>query len=158
MYFSRLTEKEKQERHYKKQLLTIAKEHEKARELERVQRYHMPAKDKKEEYVEVDESEKFPNSEQKKWEAEQLASAMYQFGAKDAKAQEEYDLLLDDQIDFIQALTMEGSKEKKEQADLSEKERKKMDIEETKKSLPVYPFKDDLIAAIREHQVMYYVI
>lgn len=65
---------------------------------------------------------------------------------------EEYELLLEDQIEFIQALTLEGSmKEKK--AKISETERKKMDIEETKKSLPVYPFRDDLIAAIREHQV-----
>lgn len=39
-----------------------------------------------EEYVEVDEREKQPNSEQKKWEAEQFASEMFQFGAKDAKA------------------------------------------------------------------------
>lgn len=107
-----------------------------------------------EEYVEVDEREKHPNSEQKKWEQEQLASAMFQFGAKDAKSQEEYELLLEDQIDFIQALTMEGSKEKKDtKPELSEAERQKMDIEETRRSLPVYPFKGDLIAAIREHQV-----
>ncbi|XP_061402837.1 pre-mRNA-splicing factor ATP-dependent RNA helicase DHX16 [Musca vetustissima] len=153
-----LTEKEKQEREYKKQLLTIAKEHEKARELERIQRYHMPRdlkKGEKEEYVEVDENEKMPHSEQKKWEAEQLASARFQFGAKDAKAQEEYELLLDDQIDFIQALTMDGSKDKSsKEPELSEAERKRMTIEETKKSLPVYPFKEDLIAAIREHQIL----
>lgn len=116
----------------------------------------MPEKDKKQEYVEVDEIEKFPNSEQKKWEAEQLASAIYQFGAKDAKAQEEYELLLEDQIDFIQALTMEGSKDKDKQPDLTDQERKKMDIQETKRSLPVYPFRDDLIAAIREHQVIFF--
>lgn len=29
-----------------------------------------------------------------------------------------------------------------------------MTIEETQKSLPVYPFKQDLIDAIREHQVL----
>lgn len=29
-----------------------------------------------------------------------------------------------------------------------------MDIEETKKSLPVFPFRDDLIQAVREHQVL----
>ncbi|XP_075150239.1 DEAH-box helicase 16 lethal (2) 37Cb [Haematobia irritans] len=153
-----LTQKEKQEREYKKQLLTIAKEHEKARELERIQRYHMPRdlkKGEKEEYVEVDENEKAPHSEQKKWEAEQLASARFQFGAKDARAQEEYELLLDDQIDFIQALTLDGSKEKaSKEPELSEAERKRMTLEETKKSLPVYPFKEDLIAAIREHQIL----
>lgn len=37
-----LTKREREERQYKKQLLNIAKEHEKARELERIQRYHMP--------------------------------------------------------------------------------------------------------------------
>ncbi|XP_055376601.1 pre-mRNA-splicing factor ATP-dependent RNA helicase DHX16 isoform X2 [Condylostylus longicornis] len=152
-----LTEKEKQEREYKKNLLTIAKEHEKARELERVQRYHMPRdmkKGEKEDYVEIDERERQPNSEQKKWEAEQLASAMFQFGAKDkdSKIKQEYELLLEDQIEFIQALTMEGTKDKK--VEVSEHERKKMDIEETKLSLPIYPFKEDIIASIREHQIL----
>lgn len=155
-----LTEREKEERAYKKRLLNIAKDHEKARDLERVQRYHMPQdvkKGEKYDYVEVDEREKLPNSEQKKWEAEQLASAMFKFGAKDASKsqQEEYDLLLDDQIDFVKAVTMEGTKEKKsKEPELTESERKKMTIEETKKSLPVFPFRDDLIAAIHEHQVL----
>lgn len=83
-----------------------------------------------------------------------MASARFQFGAKDAKAQEEYELLLDDQIDFIQALTMDGSKDKtSKEPEITEAERKRMTIEETRKSLPVYPFKDDLIEAIKEHQV-----
>lgn len=43
----RLTEREKKDREHKKQLLKIAKEHEKARELERVQRYKMPEDIKK---------------------------------------------------------------------------------------------------------------
>ncbi|XP_030376802.1 pre-mRNA-splicing factor ATP-dependent RNA helicase DHX16 [Scaptodrosophila lebanonensis] len=153
-----LTKREREERKYKKQLLNIAKEHEKARELERIQRYHMPQdmkKGERSEYVEVDEFEKQPNSEQKKWEAEQLASARFQFGAKDAKAEEEYELLLDDQIDFIQALTLDGNREKSsKQPELTEKERKRLTLEETRKSLPVYPFKDDLIAAVKEHQVL----
>lgn len=36
-------------------------------------------------YLEVDEKEKGPNYEQKKWEEEQMGSAMMRFGAKDAK-------------------------------------------------------------------------
>lgn len=44
---TRLTEREKKDREHKKQLLQIAKEHEKARELERVQRYKMPQDMKK---------------------------------------------------------------------------------------------------------------
>lgn len=100
----------------------------------------------------MDEREKQPNSEQKKWEAEQLASAMFKFGAKDASKDEEYELLLEDQIEFIQALTMDDHKKEKK-PEISEAQRKTMDIAETKISLPVYPFRNDLIAAIREHQV-----
>lgn len=155
-----MTEREKQDREHKKQLLQIAREHEKARELERVQRYRMPQdmkKGEKEDYYEVDEHEKLPNSEQKKWESERLATAMYKFGSKDAekqKQQEEYDLLLEDQIEFIQAMTMDDSKKKvKDEPKISEHEKKRMDIKETKESLPVYPFRDDLIDAIRAHQV-----
>lgn len=43
----RLTEREKRDREHKKQLLQIAKEHERARELEKVQRYRMPQDIKK---------------------------------------------------------------------------------------------------------------
>lgn len=81
---------------------------------------------------------------------------MYKFGAKDAskQQQEEYELLLEDQIDFIQAITLDGTKKDKKTDDcISEHEKKRMSLRETKMSLPVYPFRDDLIAAIREHQV-----
>lgn len=46
-----------------------------------------------------------------------------------------------------------GTKEKKE-PELTEHQKKRLDIEETKKSLPVFPFRDDLIQAVREHQVL----
>lgn len=183
-----LTKREKEDREHKRQLLQIAREHEKARELERVQRYRMPQDMKKgekgtmtfiqtfsaiskwksiqifiipfpEDYYEVDERENLPNSEQKKWESEQFASAVYKFGSKDAtekqRQQEEYELLLDDQIEFIQAMTIDESKKKeKDEPKVSEQQKKRMDIKETKESLPVYPFRDDLIAAIRSHQVL----
>ncbi|CRK93483.1 CLUMA_CG007019, isoform A [Clunio marinus] len=152
----KLTKREKEEREHKKRLLSIAKQHEEARELERVQRYHMPKDMKtgeKGEYVEVDEREKQPNSEQKKWEAEQLQSALFKFGSRDVKP-DEYDLLLEDEIEFVQVLRMDGSKDIDRKPEVTESEKKKMNIEETKKSLPVYPFRDDLIAAIREHQVL----
>ncbi|CAA9997872.1 unnamed protein product [Nesidiocoris tenuis] len=152
-----LTEREKKERSHKRKLLELAKEHEKARELERVQRYHMPrdVKDSVNEYEEVDDREKKPNYEQKKWEEEQMSSAVFRFGAKNKESQDrEYDLVLDSQIDFIRALSMPGTKEKPEERPMTEKQKKRMTIEETQKSLPVYKFKDDLIAAIQAHQVL----
>ncbi|CAH2238471.1 jg985 [Pararge aegeria aegeria] len=152
-----LTDKEKRDREHKKTILQLAKEHERARELENVQRYHMPqdlGKGEKGEYVEVDENEKLPHSEQRKWEQEQIKSAFFKFGAKDAKAQEEYELLLDEQIDFIQALQLEGNKEKKEEEKISEHQKARLTIEETKKSLPVFPFKKALIEAIKNYQIL----
>ncbi|KAF2902571.1 hypothetical protein ILUMI_03619 [Ignelater luminosus] len=152
-----LTSRERKEREYKKTLLKLAQEHEKARELEHVQRYHMPqdlGKGSKADYVEVDELEKVPHSEQKKWEQEQMASAQFSFGAKTSKT-DEYELLLDDQIEFIQALHLPGDKDKdKKEPELTETQKKKLDIEETKKSLPIYPFRDDIIQAVRDHQVL----
>lgn len=62
-------------------------------------------KGEKADYVEVDELEKVPHSEQKKWEQEQMASAQFSFGTKGLKT-DEYELLLEDQIEFIQALQM----------------------------------------------------
>lgn len=177
VYTFSLTSRERKEREHKKELLKLAQEHEKARELERVQRYHMPrdlGKGSTADYIEVDELEKAPLSEQKKWEKEQMASAVFSFGAKDKAAKDEYDLLIEDQIEFIQALQMPGkrikitvscsscicisllvlgSKDKKE-PQLTETEKKRLDIEETKKSLPVFPFRDDLIQAVKEHQVL----
>lgn len=109
--FCSLTERERKERQHKKELLRLAQEHERARELERVQRYHMPrdlGKGSSADYVEVDDLEKVPQSEQKKWEKDQMASAVFKFGAKDAVKKDEYELLLEDQIQFIQALKMPG--------------------------------------------------
>lgn len=67
-------------------------------------------------YEETDEREKQPNSEQRKWEEEHMHLAMYRFGAKDAnfkKKEKEYDILLDEQIEFIQALKLPGNQKEK---------------------------------------------
>lgn len=42
-----------------------------------------------------------------------MSSAVFHFGAKKKdKSQEEYDLVLDNQIEFIQAMSLAGTKEK----------------------------------------------
>ena len=67
-----------------------------------------------EKYVEVDEGEKAPHYEQRKWEEEQMSSAVFRFGARDkdktSEKNRDYELVLDDEIEFIQALRMPGSK------------------------------------------------
>ena len=37
---------------------------------------------------------------------------------------------------------------------MSESDKKKMSIEETRRSLPIFPFKDDLLNAVSDHQVL----
>lgn len=55
--------------------------------------------------VEVD---KAPITEQQKWEEEQMASAVYKFGAK-RQEKEQYELLIDNQIEFIQTANIPGT-------------------------------------------------
>lgn len=44
--------------------------------------------------------------------------------------------------------------QKPEEKQVSEAEKKKMSIKEVRKSLPIYPFREDLLQAIKEHQVL----
>ncbi|KAK9309042.1 hypothetical protein QLX08_001221 [Tetragonisca angustula] len=150
-----LTDRERTERAHKKQLLQLAKEHEKARELERLQRYYMPLeKGKLAPELEVHDNEP-PQSEQSKWESDQMSSAVFRFGAKDRKAQQDYDLLLEDEVEFVQALRMPGSEKNKKREDSPPPQVKALQtIQEMKKSLPIYPFRNDLIQAIKDHQVL----
>ncbi|CAG0883973.1 unnamed protein product, partial [Darwinula stevensoni] len=162
-----LTEKEKAERAYKKKVLHLAREHENARKMELEWRYHMPEELKggkvDDTYVEVDEKEKVPHAEQRKWEEEKLSSATMKFGAKDAEQKhreksKKYDYVLDDEIEFVQVFQMPGTKEESEETEeqrrKKEIKKQKQSLEETRKSLPIYPFREDLLAAIEEHQIL----
>ncbi|CAH1784821.1 unnamed protein product [Owenia fusiformis] len=156
---SKLTAREKKELEYKRKVLKLAKDHRRAGDVEKVDRYYMPKDDVKpqEGYVE-DSLEKGMNYEQKKWEEEHLSAAVMKFGAKDAKQarkEKDYDYVMDEEIEFVQAVTMPGSNKSAEtESQLSASDLKKMSIEETRKSLPIYKFKDDIIAAVRDHQVL----
>lgn len=108
IYYFSLTERELIDREHKKKLLNLAKEHEKARELENVQRYRMPQdiKDDQMQYeIEVDKTQL---TEQQRWEEEQMSSAVYKFGAK-RQEKEQYELLIDNQIEFIQTANLPGT-------------------------------------------------
>ena len=152
----KITDKERHDLEYKKKILSLARDHDKAKELERVQRYYIPDEDSKPgKYVEVDESEKVPNAEQKKWEEERLNVAKLRFGAKDAeKNKKNYDLLVDAQIDFVQALSLKGTLDKKDEEEIDPYKAKRQSIEECRVSLPIYPYREELIKAINDYQVL----
>ena len=156
-----LTEREKEQKKYRKTILELAKQHDKASEVEKVQRYYMPDEKKKNQeiWLEADDKEKVPHYEQKKWEEEHLAQSQYRVGAKDAKErrakkEKQYDYILDEEIEFVQALSMKGTIKEGKEPELSEHEKKRKTIKEVKESLPVFPFRDDFIEAVKEHQVL----
>ncbi|OQV17529.1 putative pre-mRNA-splicing factor ATP-dependent RNA helicase DHX16 [Hypsibius exemplaris] len=157
----KLTKREQKELEYKRTVFQLSKQHEQARDIERQQRYHIPDATKRdvqnERYVDFDTKDQGPNAEQRKWEEEHQKKAHMHFGARDAKAkQPEYDLLLEeDKIEFVQALTMAGSEAvPNEMNEMSEADRKRMTMKETRESLPIFPFRESLLAAIKEHQVL----
>ena len=128
-------------------------------------------------YVEVDDKESRPFYEQRKWEEDQMRGTALSFGArdKDKKYKEttkEYHLILEDEIEFIKSLPLEGTRKKKRKkkkkrskgdtssADSEEEEKpkseaqvKQQSLDEVRRSLPVYPFRSALLEAVQEHQV-----
>lgn len=154
-----LTERETKDLDYKRIVYQLARDHEKASELEQVDRYTIPVEGEKpsNRYVEPeDDQELGPNADIKKWEEEQMGIATVRFGAKDAKErnkQTEYDLVMEEQVSFVISETV-GGYGTEEMAGPSEVERRRMSLEETRKSLPIYAYKEALLKAISDHQVL----
>ncbi|CAL8079655.1 unnamed protein product [Calicophoron daubneyi] len=155
-----LTARERAELEYKKTLLAVAHSHQQAGELENVPRYFIPTEEKRpqEKYSE-DAHEKDGHSEGKLWEQEHLSSALYTFGAKDkVDNQEKYELVLDDEIDFLKALTHPGANVESGPTPEEEQKKKIADrreaIREAKRSLPIYKFRESLLQAIEDHQIL----
>ncbi|XP_071802163.1 pre-mRNA-splicing factor ATP-dependent RNA helicase DHX16-like [Asterias amurensis] len=162
-----LTKKEKQELEYKKRVLKLAKDHKKAGDKQKEGRYYMPKDDEKpsDKYVEplFDEMELAPRSEQQRWEEEHVKLGSLKFGAKDAKQKhkaKQYDLVVDElgEIEFVSAMQMPGtgdrSQSEPEVRELSAAQRKKQSIAETRKLLPIFKFREDLLQAIEDHQIL----
>jgi len=92
--------------------------------------------------------------EQIHWEQSQAKNALTKFGAKDKPKGEdkEYDLVFDDQIEFVQQEIMAGKFD--EDAQPAVKKTLAQTLAETRKALPIYPFRDDLLKAVRAHQIL----
>ena len=94
------------------------------------------------------------------------------FGAKDASSKsssKKYEMVLEEEIEFVAALKLPGSegqggeeemkrqsrkeKEREKKKGESEQDMKRRQIKECQESLPVFPFKADIIQAVHDHQV-----
>ena len=102
--------------------------------------------------------------EENKWEEQQILSSnsLSSFGSKNKSSNDKnnnYQLLIEDSIQFVQSELLEGEE--------GESERKKVEkrgggggkgggggIEEERKKLPIFPYRKQLLEAVREHQVV----
>ena len=114
-------------------------------------------------YVDKDEhgQERYV-TEQEEWEREQSAKAKAQIAQTERVDEGEYDYVFDDaqKINFVMDTRLDSDAKPmtKEQRALQEQlkaaEAKASSIEGTRKSLPIYTFRDDLLKAIGEYQVL----
>lgn len=186
-----LTEMEKKRLQLRKEVLKLAKG-DRTKKDETDDFYRLPdeyeeqegrtkaEKDKvllKSRYVE----EKVEKTEQQLWEEEQTKKASLSYGKKGKKSKEdkEYDLIFEEQIDFVMTDKKSGydNRKKKKKSNRRNRdedsfnsdasiasEEKKVVTEKTltkhekilegRKKLPVYPYRDELLAAVKDHQVL----
>lgn len=114
-------------------------------------------------YVDRDESgkERFV-TEHEEWEREQTAKAKAQIIQPEFIDEGDYEYVFDDaqRISFIMDSKLDGDRKPmtreqlafQQQIDAAEK--KAASIEETRKSLPIYQYRDELIQAINDHQIL----
>ncbi|KAF7594299.1 hypothetical protein BBP40_009699 [Aspergillus hancockii] len=114
-------------------------------------------------YVDRDEygQERFV-TEHEEWELEQSAKAKAQINRAEFVNEGNYEYVFDDsqKINFVMDAKMEGTQKamSQEQRILQEKlnaaEKKAASIEDTRKSLPIYQFRDEIIQAVHDHQIL----
>ncbi|EFY88989.1 hypothetical protein MAC_04920 [Metarhizium acridum CQMa 102] len=169
----RLSEKEKSEFAKNREILRLAEERLKIDDHR--DGYSMPEdyitekgkldRKKKEEalykrYVERDEfgQEKFV-TEHEEWEREQAAKAKAQIQRAEIE-NEDYDYVMDDQqyIQWSLDSRMAGEGKTKEkiflEAQIDAAEKKALSIQETRKSLPIYQYRDEFLAALEQYQIL----
>ncbi len=173
----RLSQKEKAEFAKNQEVLRLAEE--RLRLDDHKDGYYMPEdyitekgkidKKRKEEalykrYVEKDEygQEKFV-TEHEEWEREQASKAKAQIQREDRENEGEYDYILDEAtyINWGEAALRTDPEGKlltpeqlQLQAQIDAAERKQLSIQETRKSLPIYAYRDEFLAAMAQYQIV----
>ncbi|KAG6113969.1 hypothetical protein E4U14_001569 [Claviceps sp. LM454 group G7] len=171
---ARLSEREKAEFAKNREILRLAEERLKIDDHR--DGYYMPEdyitekgkldRKKKEEalykrYVEKDEygQEKFV-TEHEEWELEQTAKAKAQIQRPEMDNNEDYSYVMDDEqyIQWTLDTRLAGEGKTKEQmfldAQINAAEKKALSIQETRKSLPIYQYRDSFLEALEQYQIL----
>ncbi|KAL8529449.1 hypothetical protein ACS0TY_006761 [Phlomoides rotata] len=168
----KLTEVEQRDLRYKKQIYDLVKK--RTEESDYTNEYRMPeAYDQDggvnqeqrfavalQRYRDPAAEEKMnPFAEQEAWEDHQIDKATLKFGSKDNRQKhDDYEFVFEDQIDFIKATVMDGVNVEQElSVDSPEASTAKTALEKLqsdRKTLPIYPYMDQLLQAVNDHQVL----
>ncbi|KAG9129541.1 hypothetical protein Leryth_023271 [Lithospermum erythrorhizon] len=99
-----------------------------------------------------------PFAEQEAWEDHQIGKATLNYGSKDRKHKsDEYQFVFENQIDFIKATVMDGDNFRESSIESPGKSAAKSALEklqEDRKTLPIYQYRDSLLQAVNDHQVL----
>ncbi|XP_059558127.1 pre-mRNA-splicing factor ATP-dependent RNA helicase DHX16 isoform X1 [Myotis daubentonii] len=157
-----LSQHERRELKYKRRVRDLAREYRAAGEQEKLEatnRYHMPEETRGQPARAVDlveEESGAPGEEQRRWEEARLGAAALKFGARDAASQEpKYQLVLEEEetIEFVRATQLQGDEEPAAPPSPTQAQQQEC-IQAVRRSLPVFPFREELLAAIASHQVL----
>lgn len=157
-----LTKTEKETLKYQEKILTLTKSHIEAGEKAKMKQYFMP--DSRElDYIEVDEDENKPNSEQRIWERTKFEDATISKHKPKSETStqsdliSDFELLLDDK-EFIDLIKREDNFEKyvidPRKAERETKDRNRRELQEMRRKLPVFERREELLQAIAENQII----
>ncbi|KAK7048195.1 pre-mRNA splicing factor [Favolaschia claudopus] len=170
----KISKRERRELEHKKELLKLVEERLKIND--KYEGYQLPEdylteqgkidKKKKENALYQRYEEAKPKDDQfvtdvDQWEASQTRHSTFKSGALDKEeVRDDYEYVFDESqtIKFVMDTAMPGKRmtaaEKLLQDQLDAAEKRAKTIEETRKSLPIYTYKEQLIEAVKEHQVL----
>ncbi|CUA75439.1 pre-mRNA-splicing factor ATP-dependent RNA helicase DHX16 [Rhizoctonia solani] len=169
----KITKREQRDLDYKKQVLALAESRLKIKD--KYEGYQLPDdyeneqgkidKKKKENvlyqrYEEAKEGQFVTDVDQ--WEEAQAKNSAFKSGAMDKpELVDEYDYVFDESqtIQFVMDKAMRGEglsndKDSALRAQIEEAEKKAQSIDQTRKSLPIYAYREQLLEAIETHQVL----
>ncbi|CAL9088587.1 unnamed protein product [Musa textilis] len=168
----KLTEAEERELRYKKKIYELASEH--IEDVDNINEYRMPEAYDQEggvnqerrfaaamlRYRDPGAGDKMdPFAEQEEWENYQSGKANLKFGSKDKKqASADYQYVFEDGVDFIKESIMDGvnynAEMPSENPDDSIAKTAFHKLQEERKTLPIYPYREQLLQAVQTHQVI----
>ncbi|PIN17313.1 mRNA splicing factor ATP-dependent RNA helicase [Handroanthus impetiginosus] len=168
----KLSEAEYRELRYKKEIYELVKK--RTEESDNTNEYRMPeAYDEEggvnqekrfavalQRYRDPTAEEKMnPFAEQEAWEEYQIGKATLKYGSKDKKQiLDDYEFVFEDQIEFIKASVMDGVNVEQDSSvhspEASAAKTAFEKLQNDRKTLPIYPYRDELLQAINDHQVL----